>query len=86
MDSLKDILRRNRHRIGPAPADTGRLRAYIEKKHHFKPEIGLSPRRINVYAPSAAQASILRLDWANLRQLTGDDSRRIDIRIRKIQS
>ena len=60
-----------------------RLRTYIEKKHRFKPEISLSPRRINVYAPSAAQASVLRLDWANLRQLTAGDDRRLEVRLRK---
>ena len=84
MDSLKSILRKSR-RAGPA-VEIERLRTYIEKKHRFKPEISLSPRRINVYAPSAAEASVLRLDWANLRQLAGDDPRRLDIRIKKIQS
>ena len=83
MDSLKDILQRSRQ-DGPS-VTIERLQTYIEKKYRFRPEISLSPRRITIYAPSAAEASVLRLDWANLHQLVGDDPRRIDIRIRKIQ-
>lgn len=68
MDSLKKILQ-NRKNRSPESTEITRLQAYIEKKHHFSPEISLSPRRITIYAPTAAQASILRLDWANLNQL-----------------
>ena len=82
MESLKNILGQKRQQDG-GQVVIKRLQTYIEKKYRFKPEISLSARRINIYAPSAAQASILRLDWANLSQLSANDPRRIEIRLQR---
>ena len=71
MESLENILK-NRQANASEPIEIKRLKTYIEKKYDFLPEISLSPRRITIYAPSPAQASLLRLDWGNLCRLSGN--------------
>lgn len=83
MESLENILNRYQaHSQRPARA-LERLKAYIGKKHGFEPDISLSPRRITIYAPTAAQASVLRLDWSNLNQLLGEEQRSIYIKLKQ---
>ncbi len=80
MESLKDILQ-NRKSGAFEPIEIERLKKYVEKKHGFLPDISLSPRTITINAPTAAQASVLRLDWSNLNQLI-DDTRKIYIKLK----
>ena len=82
MESLGDILRRKQAGLAEEADEIERLKTYIEKKYGFAPEISLSPKRVTIYAPSSALASLLRLDWANLDKLSGG-MRKIYVSLRK---
>ena len=83
MESLKDLLKR-KQTIKTTVDKVSRLKTYIEKRYAFSPEIRLAPRdRMTIYAPTAAQASILRLDWANLNRLAGKPEK-LYIRLKRI--
>ena len=70
MESLKKILH-DRQTRSIDPQEIERIKVYVQRKHGFSPKISLTPKIITLYAPTSAQASLLRLDWANLKQMAG---------------
>ena len=81
MKSLKKLLEQ-RQSVAPLSV-IQRLEIYIQKKYNFSPEIKFLPQKIiTIYAPKPALASLLKLDWANLKQLVGE-AYEIKIRLKR---